>query len=222
MSIIDGANQNSITRSVKNALFATMKPAAKGSKAARSTWTQLQLKLITIIIVLNLFGIAMILSAGSVVASQEGIGEFSYAIKQTLWFLIGLTVLYFFAKFDYRNLKALAQPLLYLTYFMMFLLLTPLGVEGGGATRWISLFGITVQPSEILKLGTVLFTAKIVSDYQNDLRNSNLYVIPGIFTIPAIMMLLTQPDYGTMCLVLFLLGAILYLGGMPLDKFFKF
>ena len=222
MSIIDGANQNSITRSVKNALFATMKPAAKGSKAARSTWTQLQLKLITIIIVLNLFGIAMILSAGSVVASQEGIGEFSYAIKQTLWFLIGLTVLYFFAKFDYRNLKALAQPLLYLTYFMMFLLYTPLGVEGGGATRWISLFGITVQPSEILKLGTVLFTAKIVSDYQNDLRNSNLYVIPSILTIPAIMMLLTQPDYGTMCLVLFLLGTILYLGGMPLDKFFKF
>ena len=161
MSIIDGANQNSITRSVKNALFATMKPAVKGSKATRSTWTQLQVKLITIIIVLNLFGIAMILSAGSVVASQEGIGEFSYAIKQTLWFLIGLTVLYFFAKFDYRNLKALAQPLLYLTYFMMYLLYTPLGVEGGGATRWISLFGITVQPSEILKLGTVLFLSLI-------------------------------------------------------------
>ena len=114
MSIIDDANQNSITRTVRNALFATMKPATKGSRATRSTWTQLQIKLITVIIVLNLFGIAMILSAGSVVASQEGIGEFSYAIKQTLWFLIGLTVLYFFAKFDYRNLKALAQPIVYL------------------------------------------------------------------------------------------------------------
>ena len=39
---------------------------------------------------------------------------------------------------------------------------------------------------------------------------------------PAIVMLFSQPDYGTMCLIFFLLGSILYLGGIPLDKLVKF
>ena len=107
-------------------------------------------------LVLNVFGIAMILSAGSVVASQEGIGEFSYAIRQSIWFTLGLGALYCASKFDYRNLKLLARPLLYVTYFLMFLLYTPLGVQGGGATRWIAISGISFQPSEILKIATVI------------------------------------------------------------------
>jgi cell division protein FtsW len=116
----------------------------------------------------------------------------------------------------------LARPLLYLTYFLLFLLYTPLGAEGGGATRWIAMSGISFQPSEILKIATIVFTAKIISDYQKDLRNPRAYGEPFFAIFPAIVMLIAQPDYGTMCLIFFLLGSILYLGGIPLDKLFKF
>jgi len=222
VSIIDHPKSNSFSLSVKDALSITLQPSVKGRKTSRSSWTALQKKMFYVVVVLNVFGIAMILSAGSVVASQEGIGEFSYAIRQTVWFLIGLALLYCASKFDYRNLKMLARPLLYLTYFLLFLLYTPLGAEGGGATRWIAMSGISFQPSEILKIATIVFTAKIISDYQKDLRNPRAYGEPFFAIFPAIVMLIAQPDYGTMCLIFFLLGSILYLGGIPLDKLFKF
>ena len=58
----------------------------------------------------------------------------------------------------------------------MFLLYTPLGVQGGGATRWIAISGISFQPSEILKIATVILAAQVISDYQKDLRNKRAYV----------------------------------------------
>ena len=117
MSIIDQPNVNSFSQSVKNVLFATLKSSEKRDRPSKSTWTPAQRNLTYIVLVLNVFGIAMILSAGSVVASQEGIGEFSYAIRQSIWFTLGLGALYCASKFDYRNLKLLARPLLYVTYF---------------------------------------------------------------------------------------------------------
>ena len=139
MSIIDQPNTNSFSQSIKNVLFATLKSSEKGNRPSKNTRSPTQRNLIYIVLVLNIFGIAMILSAGSVVASQEGIGEFSYAMRQSIWFILGLGALYCASKFDYRNLKLLARPLLYGTYFLMFLLYTPLGVQGGGATRWIAI-----------------------------------------------------------------------------------
>ena len=222
MSIIDQPNVNPFSQSIKNVLFATLKSSNKAGRQPKTPWTPIQRKLFYTVLVLNIFGIAMILSAGSVVASQEGIGEFSYAIRQTIWFILGLGALYCASKFDYSNLKLLSRPLLYLTYFLMFLLYTPLGIQGGGATRWVSIFGISFQPSEILKIATVIFTAQVISGYQKDLRNKRAYGEPFFALLPAIAMLISQPDYGTMCLIFFLLGSILYLGGIPLDKLFKF
>ena len=46
--------------------------------------------------------------------------------EAVVWFVLGLGALYCASKFDYRNLKLLARPLLYGTYFLMFLLYTPL------------------------------------------------------------------------------------------------
>ena len=206
MSIIDQPNTNSFSQSIKNVLFATLKSSEKGNRPSENTWTPTQRNLIYIVLVLNIFGIAMILSAGSVVASQEGIGEFSYAMRQSIWFILGLGALYSASKFDYRNLKVLARPLLYGTYFLMFLLYTPLGVQGGGATRWIAISGISFQPSEILKIATVILTAQVISDYQKDLRNKRAYGEPFFALFPAMVMLFFQPDYGRMCLIFFVLG----------------
>ena len=112
MSIIDQPHANSFSQSIKTALFTTLKSSEKVNRSSKDTWTSNQRRLFYTVLVLNVFGIAMILSAGSVVASQEGIGEFSYAMRQSIWFVLGLGALYCASKFDYRNLKLLARPLL--------------------------------------------------------------------------------------------------------------
>ncbi len=221
MAITNQPDQTTFGRSLKSVLSSTLRPAKQSEKHASPLWSPLQIKIVSVITILNLFGLAMVLSAGSVVASQEGISEFSYFQKQLLWVVVGSVVLYLFSKFDYRNLKPLITPLVMLTYFMLLLLFTPLGIEGGGATRWLALPGGTFQPSELLKLGVILYTAKHLSDYGEDLTNSRAYWEPIVIFAPAMILLVSQPDYGTMCLVAFLIATLLFLGGMPLGKFVK-
>ena len=219
MAITNPPHQTNFGKSLRSALFTTIRSPEKSHGKKSSFWTPLQLKIVAVVVILNLFGLAMVLSAGSVVASREGLGEFSYFYKQGVWFLIGLVVLYTCPKFDYRRLKPLVPALLGVTYFMFFLLFTPLGVEGGGATRWLAVPGGTFQPSEMLKLVMILFTAKHLSDYENKLNNPRAYWEPILVLIPAMLLLFNQPDYGTMCLVTSLVAILLFLGGMPLGKF---
>ncbi|GIR34742.1 MAG: hypothetical protein CM15mP49_01270 [Actinomycetota bacterium] len=116
-------------------------------------------------LVLNVFGIAMILSAGSVVASQEGIGEFSYAMRQSIWFVLGLGALYCASKFDYRNLKLLARPLLYGTYFLMFCF-TPFGCSRRRRNTLDCYFWHIISAIRNLKDRNCDSSAQVISDYQ--------------------------------------------------------
>jgi len=220
MAITNSPQQQTFIRSLKSALFTTLRPAQQ--KNQKSAWSNTQKKIFGVIFTLNIIGLAMVLSAGSVVGRQEGLNEFAYFSKQAMWFGFGLFFMFVCAKFDYRRLKPLATPIVIGTYFMFFLLFTPLGVEGGGATRWIIVPGGTFQPSELLKLGMIIFTAKHLSNYANDLSNPKAYGEPLMALFPAMLLLFNQPDYGTMCLVAFLVAVLLFLGGMPLGKFLGF
>ncbi len=219
MAITNPPHQTGFGQSLRSALFLTLKSPQKSHKSKPSFWTPLNIRIVAVVVTLNLFGLAMVLSAGSVVASQEGLSEFSYFYKQSMWFFAGLAVLYACSKFDYRKLQPLVPLLLGLTYFMFFLLFTPLGVEGGGATRWLAVPGGTFQPSEMLKLVMILFTAKHLSEYEKNLNSPRAYRDPILVLVPAMLLLFAQPDYGTMCLVTFLVAILLFLGGMPLGKF---
>lgn len=128
--------------------------------------------LVTVFIMLSL-GIVMVLSASSPSAlSKEG-DSYSYVKTQAGAAIIGLVFMYIISKIDYKIYKKFDK----IAYIASFLLLLAVLIPGlrwtaGGAARWIvlrPLGNMTFQPSEIAKLGIVLFFASYLTDNRDKL-----------------------------------------------------
>lgn len=92
-----------------------------------------------------------------------------------------------------------------------------LGMSHGGATRWISLGFITLQPAELLKVGIVLFPAFLFSTYPKSLQNirqSFIWVVAIIGILGGI--LLAQPDTGTWLVITATVAVIYFTAGAKL------
>lgn len=88
------------------------------------------------------------------------------------------------------------------------------GVERGGAQRWLVLGGFSLQPSEFAKIGVVLFLARWISrsgDHMNDFRSG---VLPAIAAVAiCALLVLRQPDFGSTAILGALLVLMLFAGG---------
>ncbi|MGI6128642.1 MAG: putative lipid II flippase FtsW [bacterium] len=145
------------------------------------------------------FGIVMVFSASSVAATAEFGDSFHYLKTQTIATAIGLIGMVIFMQIDYHSLKKWAPVVLAVAIFLLGLVLfKSVGVEGGGARRWLQLGPFNLQPSEVAKIGIVLFLASILSE-----RKLNITKFwHGLFPLVAILgvlflLILKQPDLGT-------------------------
>ena len=80
------------------------------------------------------------------------------------------------------------------------------GIESNGATRWINIAGISLQPSEFVKYTLILALAKYFHSINNDSSFIKTLIIPLIITIVPVLLVITQPDLGTALIIL--LGGI--------------
>ncbi len=134
----------------------------------------------------------------------------------------------FSALFIFMLLIALIDIKLIYKYAYLFLLLClilllsveVIGSLGKGAERWIKIFGISIQPSEIIKIGILLSLAK----YYNNIKYENIGNIIYLFFpiliigIPFVLTLL-QPDLGTALTILILGIMVMFISGVKIWKF---
>ena len=102
----------------------------------------------------------------------------------------------------------------------LFVFVPSIGLEHGGAHRWVDLRITSFQPSELLKLGTVIYLAAllpVLKDRIGTLKTS-LSVAGGILLLPAIVLLL-EPDTGTLAVIFTAVVAMLLVAGMKLRHF---
>ena len=129
--------------------------------------------LFAIIIVLLALGIVMVLSASAPSALSESGNSYKYAGKQFLSAIIGIVAMLIVSKIDYRFYKKFYWIAYWFSCGILFLVLIPgLGIDSGGATRWINLFALgQFQPSELTKIGLIIFYAGYLSDHKSELRD---------------------------------------------------
>ena len=135
-------------------------------------------------------------------------------LKQGYWLGIGLLIVVLICLFDYRHLEYLSLPLFGGNLLLLFLVLA-VGRTSMGATRWISLAGINVQPSEIMKIVIIIILARYFSEKEH-LRGFSLreLIAPGlILGVPALL-IMKQPDLGTALLVLCIGGTMALFAGV--------
>ena len=143
-------------------------------------------------------GLIMVFSSSAVTANVENHSPYYFFQRQLLWALIGLVVMIVLMRINYLRLRALAFPLMVVAIVCLLLVLTPLGVEGGGSTRALGLGGLSFTPSELAKLAVVMFLAKTMEINIDKIRSFKNGVLPYLLVMAAICALvIVQPDLGT-------------------------
>ncbi|KKS65258.1 MAG: Stage V sporulation protein E (Required for spore cortex synthesis) [Parcubacteria group bacterium GW2011_GWA1_42_7] len=172
--------------------------------------------ILAIIGILIVFGLIMISSA-SISSSQENFQEnYHYVKKQIINGLIPGLVLAVIGYFiPYGFFKKLSVPLLALCILGSILVLVPgIGWGHGGANRWIQIGGSIVQPSEFLKLAMIIYLAAWFSSKGKTVKNFHEGFVPFIFLTGMVgILLIAQPDFGTMGVIALTALIIYFLAG---------
>lgn len=178
-------------------------------------------RLFWLILLLLGFGL-IVLSSASVVQATKQVGSSSYYWKHQLFYGIipGLVLLWAFWKIDYRKLRAFALPLLFASLVLMVLVFIPaLGVHQKGATSWLDVGFFTFQPAELLKLGLIIYLAAWLGERGDRLKNWQLGLLPfGVIMGLVAVLLMLQPDLGTLGIVSLIAGGMYFIAGAPLKQ----
>ena len=149
--------------------------------------------------ILLVLGLIMVLSAGSI-SAVEGYGtSFWYFQRQLIYAVAGGVALVVAWRLPYTVWKRLAVPMLLVTVPLMLIALRPSsGTALYGASRWIDLGPITLQPSEFMKLALVAFAATVLAAKRNKLDRPMHLLIPlaPVVALVALLVIL-QRDLGT-------------------------
>ena len=133
-------------------------------------------------------------------------GDFnSWPLKHSQRFILGLIIFFLVILFDLRLIFGYAYVIFFLSIISL-AIIPFFGIEINGATRWINIAGISLQPSEFVKYTLILALAKYFHSINNDSSFIKTLIIPLIITIVPVFLVITQPDLGTALIIL--LGGI--------------
>jgi cell division protein FtsW len=160
------------------------------------------------------FGLVMVYSATSAPAALARTDPMSYLKKQGVYALIGVALMMTTARFDYRRLRALA-PGLVLTSLFLCLAVLAIGSRVNGARRWIAFGPATFQPSELAKVALAVWAAAYLCKRPAPQTLKQLWRPIGMLLGLFCVLVLLEPDLGTVIVIVIVLGAILLISGTP-------
>lgn len=168
--------------------------------------------------VLTLLGIVEVLSASSVSAYEQLGSSFFFFNRQVLYAGVGVVALVLCSRMPHRAWQRLSVPLLAVSVLLMLLALHPTsGISAYGASRWIVIGPITLQPSELTKLALIAFTATILVRKWNHLDEPAHLAIPlapAVAIVAGIVIL--QRDLGTTIILAGSVFMVLFAAGVRL------
>ncbi|MGO9028484.1 MAG: putative lipid II flippase FtsW [Acidimicrobiales bacterium] len=168
--------------------------------------------------VLCIFGLVMVGSASPIVSIGLYGSPWGILERQLMWMGLGLVSLVAFSRIDYRKWRKIRNPLLVGTMVLLAVVLVPgLGVTAGGSSRWIGVGQFQLQPSELMKLALIIFTADLLARRVDRIWDPKAVVVP-VLTILGIsaLLILKQPDMGTALVLCAIVFGILFMGGVPM------
>ena len=173
-----------------------------------------------LVLLIAAFGVLMVYSASFYVAETQYGDAFFFMRKQLVGFILGAAAMAAASFFPYKKLFRLKWPALAVSVVLLALVFIPgLGVENYGATRWIGIGPVTLQPSEIAKYGFVLFAAAYASEKPERMKKfTGMLPVLGAGGAICVLIILEPNMSITMCVGLLML-VMLFLCGVKIRHF---
>ena len=164
--------------------------------------------LVTVFILLGL-GIITVLSASSPTALAKTGNSYGYVERQIISAVIGIIFMFGLSKLDYRFWQK-KYKVIFAGSIALLLAVPIIGVSSGGAKRWIAIGPISFQPSEIAKVGVIIFYAAWLTKNKDKLKSfKEGFIFPLAMMLPMVVIVLILQNHFSATLVLCMLVAIL-------------
>ena len=165
--------------------------------------------------------IVILIGAISVFAihSTEG-GEFSYYTKNHLIRLVSFFVMFLFLSFVKINFWYRQAYIFYLICLILLIFVLFFGITASGSKRWINLYLLNLQPSELMKIAIIVCFARYYHRMQSiDIQGYRFLFIPIILLIIPCYLVITQPDLGTSILIAGSGIVVIWIAGLNIKYF---
>ena len=153
--------------------------------------------------------------------STDG-GEFKYHTKSHMlrfgvFFTIFFVISFFQIRFWYNT-----STIFYLSIFILLIAVKYFGLTSSGSQRWLNLYFMNLQPSELMKVALILFLAKYYHRISTaDVNRIKHLFLPIVALIAPVLLVVTQPDLGTSILIAIGGVVVAWLAGVRV-KFFTY
>ncbi|MDC1382644.1 rod shape-determining protein RodA [Candidatus Puniceispirillum sp.] len=158
---------------------------------------------------------AILVLVGSLALYSASQGSWQpWAGRHSVRAVVGFTLVIGIAFIDFNFIKKLSYPIFFIA--ILGLIAVMISGSGQGVTRWISIGGITFQPSEPTKIAVILALANYFSGQPHDRLRSIVWYIPALFIVAIpFALVLIQPDLGTALMLFFGGIVVIFAAGLP-------
>lgn len=183
---------------------------AKKAKKRACDFTLLLAALLLVFI-----GIIMVFSSSWPEGIKTMNDGYYFLKKQIIAAILGLFALLFFMNFDYRRLNRMSKFIFTMSILTGLLIFTPLGIVRKGARRWVNLGFTTFMPSDVIKLGSIIFLASFLSKRKEHIKDIKKGTFPTLLIIGVSCgMIYLQKDLGTTITLGITLMSVFFVAGM--------
>jgi cell division protein FtsW len=160
------------------------------------------------------FGVVMVYSASAVYANNMFGNGFHFLIRQTVFAVAAFVVLIIFTRVDIGLLRRSTYPVLLVAVLLMIAVALGFGRSAGGATRWLAVGPVNVQPAELAKLAMIMWLAHSLAKKSDRMRTFSIGFLPHVLVAGLLMLLcLAQPDFGSAVMIAVLTFVVLFAAG---------
>jgi len=193
----------------------------RGRRPERTTLPTVDMPLLTVIALLAAFGLLMVYSASIALADgpqYKSYGHYYFVIRHALFLSLGVVMAGMASLIPMKAWEKLTIPLFILATVLLIVVLIPgIGREVNGARRWIPLGIVNFQPSELMKVAMILFSAAYVVNKKDNMAEFIRGFLPMLAVVGVVGLLLAlEPDLGAFVVIAAIAMGVLFIGGIAL------
>ena len=173
------------------------------------TWRHFDFLLFGAVIILCIFGVAMLRSAAA------GNGPMLESVnRQIIFIAVSLVVILLTAAIDYHYWYSLAR-VMHIFAILSLLVIYVYGTARYGSARWVDTGLILIQPSELAKIIMILVLAAYFASHKDSPRNLRWVIVSFIQTFLVVIWILLQPNLSTSIVIMILWFSMMWISGLP-------
>jgi len=169
--------------------------------------------LLAVILILVTLGLIMVWSSSYYTAYLTYEDGYYYFRRQAMWAAIGIFLMFFLSRIDYKFFKTLAPIFLAVAVFLLVFVLFK-GEVINGAKRWIDFGFVSFQPSEVAKIALVFFLSLLLSKVGGRINEPKILLSSLLVVAVACFLIIKEPDLSTAVIAGTTFLVLVYVGGL--------